>query len=288
MLRIDPAHPPVWRTASVLQFGADPVALLEDPQPWQLRVVRELENGVPDGAFVTFAQALGAPDGTAATRFLSRIRPALVAPPTENRTVTLHAADEVSEAQRAAIRAGLAAVGLEISDAEPFAPLSAPHPATDAVVFVVHRVATPRSAAALMADDVPHLPVVLTGSGAEVGPFVLPGVSACLSCVAAHRRERDPHWPAVAAQLIGRAVDPDVAVTWEAGVVAGRLLSDGARRRETPRSRSVSLRAGSLHRSVRIHRPHADCRCRSLAGTVTADAPVLLETRSATAFARPA
>lgn len=288
MLRIDPAHPPVWRTASVLQFGADPVALVEDPRPWQLRLVRELENGVPDGAFVSFAQALGAPDGTAATRFLARIRPALIAPETERLTVSLHAAAEVSDGQRAAVHAGLAAVGLEVRDAQPFAPLSTPQPRTDAVVFIVHRVVTPRSAATLMADDAPHLPVVLTGSGAEVGPFVTPGISPCLSCVAAHRRDRDPHWPAVAAQLIGRAVDPDVAVTWEAGVVAARLLSDGARRRESSRNRSVTLRAGSLHRSVRIHRPHADCRCRSLAGTATADAPVLLETRSATAFARPA
>ena len=55
MLRLDPSHPPVWRSAGALQFGAEPVAVLDDPAPWQLRVIRELERGVPDGAFVSFA-----------------------------------------------------------------------------------------------------------------------------------------------------------------------------------------------------------------------------------------
>jgi hypothetical protein len=34
-----------------------------------------------------------------------------------------------------------------------------------------------------------------------VGPFVLPGRSSCLRCADLHRSDRDPGWPAVAAQL---------------------------------------------------------------------------------------
>ncbi len=288
MLRIDPAHPPVWRSATVLQFGGESVAVIDDPRPWQLRLVRELENGIPDDAYVPFAQALGAPSGDAATRFLARIRRALARPSPTRRLVTLRAGEDVPDDQRDAVGTGLAAAGIEIDLAPPYASLDETHADAIAVVLVVHRVVPPAAAAALMSHDLVHVPVVLTGSGAEVGPIVTPGLSPCLSCVAAHRRDREPSWPAVAAQLLGRGVESDASVAWEAGLVAGRLISEREGRRSSSRSRSVTLRAGSLHRTVREHRPHAECRCRSLAGSGTAAAPVLLETTSERAFARPA
>lgn len=288
MLRIDPAHPPVWRSPTVLQFGGEAVAVIEDPQPWQLRVVRELENGIPDGAYVPFAAALGAPSPDAATRLLARIRRALARQASPRRLVTLWAADDVPDAHRDAVGTGLTAAGIDIDPAPAYAGVQAAHRDAVAVVLVVHRVVPPAVAAALMSHDLVHVPVTLTGSGGEVGPVVAPGSTACLSCVAAHRRDRDPSWPAVAAQLLGRGVDADLSVAWEAGLVAGRLISEREGRPSTSRSRSVTLRAGSLHRSVREHRPHAECRCRSLAGSATAGAPVRLETTSERAFARPA
>lgn len=288
MLRLDPSHPPVWRSANALQFGADPVAILEDPQPWQLRVLRELDRGIPDGAFVPFAQALGAPSADDAARLLTRLRRALTADDPEPLRVTLQAVHGVPDAHSESVARGLAAAGHEVHTRHPFDRLGALEPGSVALVLVAHRVVPPGTVASLMAEDVPHVPVVLTGSGAEIGPVVAPGVTACLSCVAAHRRDDDPAWPAVAAQLLGRAVDADGAVTWEAGIVAGRLIAERARNPSQPRNRSVILRAGSLHRNVRVHRPHAECRCRSLAESGTAVAPAPLETTSATAFARPA
>jgi hypothetical protein len=288
MLRLDPAFPPVWRTDTALQFGSEPVAILEDPQPWQQRVLRELERGVPDGAFVPFAQALGAPDAAAATRFLARIRRALTTDTAAARRVVLHCASDVPEHHRDAVGTGLAAAGFDVDTAHRFDPVGSADPDAAAVVFVVHRLVAPGAAAGLMGADIPHVPVALTGSGAEIGPFVEPGRTACLACIAARRRDDDPSWPAVAAQLLGRAVDSEPAVLWEAGIVAGRLIAERARNPSATRTRSVGLRAGSLHRNVRSHRPHAECRCRSLAGTATAAAPVRLETTSVTAFARPA
>lgn len=288
MLRLDNAYPPVWRTDTVLQFGAEPVAILDDPQPWQQRVLRELERGIPDGAFVPFAQAFGAPDAAAATRFLARIRRALTTDAPPRHRVTLHCAPDVPDGQRDAVGVGLAAAGYDIALAHRFDPVGSAEPDAAAVVFVVHRVVAPGAAAGLMSADVAHVPVALTGSGAEIGPFVEPGRTACLACVAAQRRDGDPSWPAVAAQLLGRPVESEPSVMWEAGIVAGRLISERARNPAASRTRSVTLRAGSLHRDVRSHRPHAECRCRSLGGTATAVAPVPLGTMSATAFARPA
>ena len=77
MLRLDPSHPPVWRTDTVLQFGAEPVAVLPDPEPWMLRLLTELERGIPESAFAPVARALGAPDAAAATRLLGRLRAGL-------------------------------------------------------------------------------------------------------------------------------------------------------------------------------------------------------------------
>lgn len=288
MLRLDPSHPPVWRSPTALQFGSDPVAILDDPQPWQLRVLQELDRGIPDGAFVPFAQALGAPTADDAARLLARLRRALAGDEPEPRRLTLHAAEGVPAAHTDAVGAGLAASGYEVHTLHPFDRLGTLDPGSTALVLVAHRVVPPGAVATLMSEDVPHIPVVLTGSGAEIGPVVAPGVTACLSCVAAHRRDDDPAWPAVAAQLIGRPVDAGRAVTWEAGMVAGRLIEERARNPAQPRNRSVILRAGSLHRNVRVHRPHAECRCRSLAESGTAVAPVPLGTTSATAFAQPA
>jgi hypothetical protein len=288
MLRIDPAYPTVWRTDTALQFGSESVALIDHPAPWQLRVLQELERGIPDGAFTGFAVALGAPDDVAASRFLARIRPALTTDAATPRRLILHAAQEVPGGDRETVAAGLVAAGFDVDTAHPFDPLGTAPPGAAAVVYVVHRVVAPGAVAALMSADVPHVPVVLTGSGAEIGPFVQPGSTACLACVAAHRRDHDPTWPAVAAQLLGRPVPTEPAVLWEAGMVTGRIIAERARNPAALRTRSMTLRAGSLHRSVRSHRPHAECRCRSLAGTATAGALVPLETTSVPAFARPA
>lgn len=58
-------------------------------------------------------------------------------------------------------------------------------------------------ASALVRAGVPHLLVGVRETTAVVGPLVLPGRSACLRCQDLTRSERDPAWPALAAQLRG-------------------------------------------------------------------------------------
>jgi bacteriocin biosynthesis cyclodehydratase domain-containing protein len=48
---------------------------------------------------------------------------------------------------------------------------------------------------------VPHLSVELRDGLAMVGPLVPPAGSPCLNCLDLHRRDRDPAWPVLAAQL---------------------------------------------------------------------------------------
>jgi hypothetical protein len=55
-----------------------------------------------------------------------------------------------------------------------------------------------------------HLAVTVRDDTVVIGPLVLPGRTPCLNCVDLHRRDRDPDWPALAAQL---HTGPDTADT---------------------------------------------------------------------------
>ncbi len=225
MLRIDPAHPPLWRSATSLQFGVDAVAVVADPSAWQQRLVRELEHGLPRSAAVPFAIAAGA-SARAAAAFLAHIDPALIDAVDAVLAVDLQAAGLVPTAHLEIARTALTAAGCTVRTAHPFDPPGGAHADPAPVVILAHRVVPPGFAAALMAGDRPHLPIVLSPGAAEIGPLVTPGASACLACLAAARRDADPAWPALAAQLIGRPVDDiDASVLWEAGIVAGRMLT---------------------------------------------------------------
>lgn len=63
----------------------------------------------------------------------------------------------------------------------------------------------PRLIASLMEQGVPHLAVSASEAIAVVGPLVLPGRSACIRCTDLTRRDRDPAWPLIAAQLAAGA-----------------------------------------------------------------------------------
>jgi hypothetical protein len=260
MLRLDPAYPPVWSTPTRLQLGAEAVAVLDDPQPWEQRLLRDLQHGFPESALGAVAAQYDV--GEAQARALvRRLEAALVASTPVRQSVRLEVAESVPSTDAAAIADALAAHGL--LDSEPGA--EAP-PQPVAVVLLVHHVVDPRHAAALLHDDVPHLPIVLAGTRAVVGPFVRPGATACLACLEAHRTEADPSWPAIAAQLLGRPGAPvGRAFASEVGLAAGRLLSGPESLR--PVAHSLSLSTGSLRRVWRAHPPHADCRCRSLEET---------------------
>lgn len=59
----------------------------------------------------------------------------------------------------------------------------------------------------LVADRVPHLFAGVREYIGTVGPLVIPGRTSCLRCHDLIRRDRDPTWPTVAAQLASEAPD---------------------------------------------------------------------------------
>lgn len=108
----------------------------------------------------------------------------------------------------------------------------------------------------------PHLVVGASAYGYTVGPFVVPGATACLRCVDAHHGEHDPRRAVVVEQLDGRPGGPDdpalraVAAAWAVRDVL-TYLSGGR-----PATWSATVAIGAELDPVR-HRwarhPHCGC-----------------------------
>lgn len=288
MLRLDPAHPPVWRSTDCLQFGVDAVVVIDEPQTWQLRLIHILAQGVADDALAAVAAVAGASE-VQARGLLRHLRPALSRSGSAGPVVTMQTPEGFPDRSAEAVAAALEATGCTVERTTWFGATDEAPRVDHPVIVVAEHLVEPRRAAPLVARDIAHLPVVFTGRRAEIGPLVIPGSTACLACVGARRCDADPAWPHIAAQLVGRpSVEAGLALVWEAGLAAARMLSDPEPARRT--AHSLTLHADSLRRTWRAHRPHEACLCRSLAGTETpaARAGLRREPTTARAFARPA
>lgn len=112
-----------------------------------------------------------------------------------------------------------------------------------------------------------HLAVAVRDATVVVGPLVLPGQTPCLNCLDLHRRDRDPGWPAVAAQLQSspEATDPVAATTAlaAAAYAAAEVLAhiDGGVPRTLGATVEISGAGEWIRRSWSQH-PRCGCRGR--------------------------
>jgi hypothetical protein len=125
--------------------------------------------------------------------------------------------------------------------------------ASDPLVAGVHRA------------GVPHLVAAVRGEAGIVGPLVVPGITSCLRCGDLHRRDADPRWPHLAAQLT--AADPPPSGTTltcllTAATAALQVLAflDG---HTAPGAldATLELRPPELLPRVRRWPPHPACNC---------------------------
>lgn len=282
MIRLDSAAPPLWRSDGSVQFGAPAVAVSPFTGSWVDVVVAALADGTSAAAVRGLARVHGAEDG-AADALLAAVAPAL-ARRSRHPPLALQVDDDLPPRAARAVLAALPPRTRVVAWAGTATESVAP--GTRVVLLAAHRV-DPRRAGPLVRDDVTHLPLVLDGSSARIGPAVVPGQTACLACLDADQRRDDPEWATVAAQLVGRPrPEIDVALAAEAGRAARFLLT--APIGQT--TRSLRLRADSFRRAWALHRPSADCHCRSLEESATGTVPSALDRApsSRTAFVRPA
>jgi hypothetical protein len=142
------------------------------------------------------------------------------------------------------------------------------HPAYPLVVLVDDDAVSTAVGSALLAEGVAHLVVVAGPERATVGPMVLPGRSSCLRCVELARCDRDPLWPAVAAQLDAPVTVErgEAALTQIAAGLAALQVASWADDRRTPASVSATLTV-TLPDGLTTRRAwprHAGCGCSSL------------------------
>ena len=112
---------------------------------------------------------------------------------------------------------------------------------------------------------VPHLVATVRGRTGVVGPLVVPGVTSCLRCADLHRRDADPRWPLLAAQLTaGTAPAGGSTLTcWATGLVAAQQVLaylDGSGSPATL-SGTVELRPPDLVPRRRPWPLHPSCGC---------------------------
>lgn len=130
------------------------------------------------------------------------------------------------------------------------------------VVLLVAEGPLRRSAADdLLADGLPHLAVAGTGTPASwrVGPFVSPGLTACLHCVDAHESGSDPRRTLVLDQIARLPAAPVPSGDVEIGLrLAIRDLLTYAEGR-CPLTWSASVDVADL--TVRSWSRHPECGC---------------------------
>lgn len=280
LTRLDPRYPVLWRDERTVQFGAEGVVRLEVAGDWMEPLLQQLCAGIRRSSFDVVAHGFGAPRD-AARRMLEALRPVLVddappAPPVWVDEVNI-GDGRVGERMRQALRDE----GID----------EAARGAAGAVAVVgIGGAAAALQLAPYLRDDVPHLPVGFEQNAALIGPLVVPGRTPCLSCRDAHERRRDPAWPMLHAQLVGRSVVIGAAQIVQAAALVARVL-----RTPTP-SAGLMVRVSPDGRHAwRSVRHHEGCPClemssRSLPESATATAPPAPPnaTTSAPAFARPA
>jgi bacteriocin biosynthesis cyclodehydratase domain-containing protein len=157
-----------------------------------------------------------------------------------------------------------------IRRASPLTDLRPPDPgAVDLVVLAAPWAASDPLAVAALDTAVPHLVATVRGEVGTVGPLVVPGVTSCLRCADLHRRDADPRWPRLAAQLTSAAPPSSgatVTCLMTAATAALQVLAylDGSAAPATLDA-TIELRPPDLRPRVRTWSPHPACECRGAA-----------------------
>ena len=126
----------------------------------------------------------------------------------------------------------------------------------------------PRLIAQLMEEGIPHLAATAGEAIAVVGPLVTPGHSACIRCIDLTRRDRDPGWPLIAAQLAG--AEPPVpacdavltAAVATQGAAQALAFIDAAGTGPATRNGTLELVLPDWRWRRRTWTMHDECGCR--------------------------
>jgi hypothetical protein len=136
--------------------------------------------------------------------------------------------------------------------------LARPWAASDPDVDALHR------------ERVPHLVATVRGATGVVGPLVVPGATSCLRCADLHRRDADPAWPQLAAQLTAGPVPASGATVTclLTAVTAAVQVLAFVDRAAAPVTLGGTLELAPPDLAPRLRRwpPHPECGCAAAGG----------------------
>ncbi len=288
MLRLDPTRTPLWRDATTMQLGEHAETRLTDVSAWQERLLFELTRGLPESGLDVWAE-LKRVHPREVRAFLARLGDALTRTDLESRSapggILIEAprggsSDPVVVAMKMALEASAYSVTV-VEEADPgeHDRAAAEASGADVVVLIARHVLDPRRAAPHLRADRVHLPVLVGGGGIVVGPLIVPGVTACTTCLHLERRDADRAWPMLALQLLSAGAPvPAPELVHESAAAMVRILGHA----DAAEGRSVTLTAEGERRQM-VHRPHGECGCRAPEGNVTAPAPFSRSRQTTTA-----
>lgn len=114
----------------------------------------------------------------------------------------------------------------------------------------------------LAASGTPHLVVRGEPERAVVGPFVSLGSAACLACTDLLRRDLDPAWPFLLAQLCRTRHTPTRAqASWAAAMASAQVTAWLSGRRPETLGATLELEGASGLLGSRRWPLHPDCAC---------------------------
>jgi bacteriocin biosynthesis cyclodehydratase domain-containing protein len=145
-----------------------------------------------------------------------------------------------------------------------------PDVAADLVVLARPWAASDPLAAGIHRSGVPHLVATVRGQTGVVGPLVVPGATSCLHCADLHRRDADPRWPRLAAQLTSGNFPPSgatITCLLTAATAALQVLAylDGSAAPGVLEA-TIELRPPQFTPRVRRWPAHAACACGAAGG----------------------
>jgi hypothetical protein len=163
--------------------------------------------------------------------------------------------------------AGRVRLGHPGGDAPPRARRSGPAPRRRPDLAVLTDDYPPELPGTLVAGAVAHLTAAASEAIGVVGPLVIPGRTACLSCVDLARSDRDPAWPLILAQASGRASRPAACAAVLAAAVAAQATAQALAYLDQAAPGAVVIN-GTLELVLpdwqwrrRSWAPHPRCRC---------------------------
>ncbi|MGX1807607.1 hypothetical protein ACWIGI_17965 [Nocardia sp. NPDC055321] len=216
---LDPRITVLRRTDGAVQLGWDPehaLVLRAPGPPHQLWELLRLLDGMHTRAQIRSEAAAFGLAQELTDALLDELSAAGLlhdAPqPARLRSVRVHGRGPLSDA----LLAGVQRIGLRPSrshdvhggglrDAHQVGQRGGPPEPPGLVVLADALVPDPALTQQLVRRRIPHLQVRIRDGRGVIGPLVLPGTSSCLRCADLHRCDREPQWPHLCAQLLGRA-----------------------------------------------------------------------------------